>query len=105
MSGVELPDQLMRVKWLQSLLTKVRFKHVMNVLYSDSQSAIHFAKNSAFHSRTRHITILYHFIRPLLEDGMLTLVKIHNNKNPTYMLTKALIAENLELCVASMGQG
>ena len=105
MSGVELPDQLMRVKWLQSLLTKVRFKHVMNVLYSDSQSAIHFAKNSAFHSRTRHITILYHFIRPLLKSGVLTLVKIHDNKNPTYMLIKALIAENLELCLASVGQG
>ena len=38
MSGVELPDQLTRVKWLQNLLTEVRFKHVMNVLYSDSQS-------------------------------------------------------------------
>ncbi|RVX12097.1 Cytochrome P450 82C4 [Vitis vinifera] len=37
--------------------------------------------------------------------GVLTLVKIHDNKNPTYMLTKALIAENLELCLASVGQG
>ena len=54
---------------------------------------------------TRHITILYHFIRPLLKSGVLTLVKIHDNKNPTYMLTKALIAENLELCLASVGQG
>uniref|UniRef100_A0A803MU96 CCHC-type domain-containing protein n=1 Tax=Chenopodium quinoa TaxID=63459 RepID=A0A803MU96_CHEQI len=39
-------------------------------------SAIHLAKNSAFHSRTKHIGIRYHFIRSLLEDEVLTLKKI-----------------------------
>lgn len=32
-------------------------------LYSDSESVIHLAKNSAFHSRTKHIRIRYHFIQ------------------------------------------
>ena len=53
--------------WLQSLLAELGFDQVMNVLHSDSQSAIHLAKNSAFHSRTKHIDLRYHFIRSLIE--------------------------------------
>ena len=41
--------------WLQGLLAELGFKQVLNVLHSDSQNAIHLAKNSAFHSRTKHI--------------------------------------------------
>jgi ATP-binding cassette subfamily B (MDR/TAP) protein 1 len=62
--------------WLQGLLIELGFKQEMNVLHSDSQSAIHLAKNSAFHSRTKHIDLRYHFIRSLIKDGVLKLVKI-----------------------------
>jgi hypothetical protein len=48
--------------WLHGLLTELGFEQEMNVLHSDSQSAIHLAKNSAFHSRTKHIDLRYHFI-------------------------------------------
>ncbi len=89
--------------WLQGLLTELGFEQKMNVLHSDSQSAIHLAKNSAFHSRTKHIDLCYHFIRSLIEDGVLKLVKIAGSKNPTDMLTKPATMEKLELCAASMG--
>ena len=49
---------------------------MMNVLHSDNQSAINLAKNSTFHSRIKHIALCYYFIKSLLEDGVLTLVKI-----------------------------
>jgi len=63
---------------LQGLLTELGFIQ-QSVLYSDSQSAIHLAKNSTFHSRTKHIGLRFHsrtkhiglrynFIRSLLED-------------------------------------
>jgi len=75
----------------------------MNVLHNDSQSAIHLAKNSAFHSRTKHIDLRYHFIRSLIEDEVLKLVKIVRSKNPAGMLTKPVTTEKLELCAASVG--
>jgi hypothetical protein len=75
----------------------------MNVLHSDSQSAIHLVKNYAFHSRTKHIDLRYHFIRSLIEDGVLKLVKITGSKNPADMLTKPVTTEKLELCATSMG--
>ncbi|KAL5743139.1 hypothetical protein ACOSP7_029871 [Xanthoceras sorbifolium] len=89
--------------WLQGLLIELGFSQGKNVLYSDSQSAIHLAKNSAFHSRTKHIGLRYHFIRSLLEDEVLTLEKIHGSKNPADMLTKAVTTEKLKLCSASVG--
>jgi len=74
-----------------------------NRLYCDSQSAIHLAKNSAFHSRTKHIKLKYHFIRPALEDGELKLEKIHTSQNPADMLTKVVTREKLSSCSVSVG--
>ncbi|KAL5772578.1 hypothetical protein ACOSP7_012184 [Xanthoceras sorbifolium] len=89
--------------WLQGLLTELGFRQGKNVLYSDSQSAIHLVKNSILHSRTKHIGLRYHFIRSLLEDEVLTLEKIHGSKNPANMLTNVVTIKKLKLCSASIG--
>jgi hypothetical protein len=64
-------------------------------LYCDSESAIHLAKNLAFHLNTKHIQLRYHFILYVLEDGHLMLEKIHTSQNPAYMLTKGVTKEKL----------
>ena len=74
-----------------------------SILFSDSQSAIHLAKNAIFHSRTKHIDIQYHFIRSLLEEKQFTLEKIHTNDNPTDMFTKVVTVEKLKSCSAFVG--
>ncbi|KAL5789646.1 hypothetical protein ACOSQ2_004534 [Xanthoceras sorbifolium] len=75
---------------------------VINVLHNDNQSTIHLAKHSIFHSRTKHIRLCYHFNRPLLDDEVITIVKIQESKNPAEMLTKPVTTEKLELCAASI---
>ena len=65
--------------WLQRFPDELGRKQELGRLYSDSQSAIHLAKNSTFHSRTKHIHLKYHFIRSVLEDGELKLEKIHTS--------------------------
>jgi hypothetical protein len=72
-------------------------------LYCDSESAIHIAKKSAFHSKTKNIQLRYHFIRSALEDGNLKLEKIHTNQNPADMLTKGVTREKLSSCSVSIG--
>ncbi|KAL5777409.1 hypothetical protein ACOSP7_010335 [Xanthoceras sorbifolium] len=89
--------------WLQSFLGELGKKQEDNVLYCDSQSAIHLAKNPSFHSRTKHIQLRYHFIRSLLEDGILKLEKISGAQNPADMLTKTVTTDKLKLCSASVG--
>jgi hypothetical protein len=89
--------------WLQGLLTELGFMQEKSALYSDSQSAIHLSRNSAFHSRTKHIGLRYHFIRSLLEDEVITLIKIQGSKNPADMLTKVVTIDKLKLCSTSVG--
>jgi len=48
--------------WLQRFMGELGKDHDMGTLYNDSQSSIHLANNSAFHSRTKHIQLKYHFI-------------------------------------------
>jgi hypothetical protein len=69
-------------------------KQENNRLYCDSEIAIHLAKNSTFHSKTKHIQFRYHFTRFILEDGQLKLEKIHTSQNPADMLTKGVTKEN-----------
>jgi hypothetical protein len=89
--------------WLQRFMEELGKKQENSQLYCDSQSAIHLAKNSAFHLKTKHIQLRYHFIRSTLEDGQLKLEKIHTSQNPTDMLTKGVTREKLSSYSVSVG--
>ncbi|CAM8987567.1 unnamed protein product [Rhodiola kirilowii] len=91
--------------WLQNFLCELGKEQGGSTLYSDSQSAIHLAKNPELHSRTKHIELKYHYIRHLLERKILQLIKIDGSKNPADMFTKAVTLEKLKLCMASTGLG
>ena len=41
--------------WLHGFLDELGKKQEMGILHSDSQSAIFLVKNSAFHSKSKHI--------------------------------------------------
>ena len=84
--------------WMQGFMEELGKKQADCKLYSDSQSTIHLAKNSAFHSRTKHIDIRYYFICSLLEDGSIALKNIHTSENPADILTKVVTREKLKLC-------
>ena len=89
--------------WLHGFLDELGKKQEMGILHSDSQSVIFLAKNSAFHSKSKHIQTKYHFIRYLVEDKLVILEKICGSKNPTDMLTKGVTIEKLKLCAVSIG--
>ena len=89
--------------WLHGFLDELGKKQEMGILHSDSQSAVFLAKNSAFHSKSKHIQTKYHFIRYLVEDKLVILEKICGSKNPANMLTKGVTIKRLKLCAASIG--
>jgi hypothetical protein len=41
----------------------------LSPVYCDSQSALHIARNPAFHSKTKHMGVQYHFVRDVVEEG------------------------------------
>ncbi|CAA0832630.1 cysteine-rich RLK (RECEPTOR-like protein kinase) 8 [Striga hermonthica] len=87
---VAVTEAAKELVWLQNFLNELGRPQKDVALYSDSQSAIHLAKNPAFHSRTKHIEVKYHFIRQLLEKKMLQLKKVRGDRNPADMLTMAI---------------
>jgi hypothetical protein len=76
--------------WLQRFMEELGKKKENNRLYCDNESAIHLAKNSTFHSKTKHIQLL-------------KLEKIHTSQNPADMLTKGVTREKLSSCSVSVG--
>ena len=66
--------------WLQRFMDELGKKLENSRVYSDSQIVIHLAKNSTFHSKTKHIQIKYHFIRYILEDELLKLENIYTKR-------------------------
>jgi len=54
------------------------------VVFLDSQSSIHLTKNNAYHSKTKHISFKYHYVRDTVTAGEITARKIHTSENPEF---------------------
>jgi arginyl-tRNA--protein-N-Asp/Glu arginylyltransferase len=59
------------VLWMKNFLQELEHKQEKYNLFCDNQSAIHLAKNSSFHSRTKHIDVRYHWIREVVSSKLL----------------------------------
>jgi hypothetical protein len=59
------------VLWMKNFLQELEHKQEKYNLFYDNQSAIHLAKNSCFHSRTKHIDVRYHWIREVVSSKLL----------------------------------
>ena len=91
------------VLWMKNFLQELGMKQEKYVLFCDSQSAIHLAKNSSYHSRTKHIDVRYHWIRDVVSSKLLKLEKIHTDDNGSDMMTKILPNEKLQACCKVAG--
>jgi len=69
--------------WLQGLLNDLVIDQDLLMINCDSMSAIYLVKNQVYHVRTKHIDIRLHFIREILDEGDIELLKIHTKENLT----------------------
>jgi hypothetical protein len=69
----------------------------------DSQSAIILAKNLAYYSKTKHIDVQCHFVREMVEENKVLLMKLDTLKNVVDSLTKSMSPKKLCWCKGSMG--
>ena len=79
---------------LNNFMKELGKEQVTPSLHIDSQSGIYLVNNLVYHDRTKYIDMRYHFIRILLKDDVLSLVKIHTSQNPADMLTKVVMTKS-----------
>ena len=77
--------------WLQKLFSEL-FGHVIDtfVILCDNQNGIRLSENPVFHDRSMHIYIWYHFIRDMVQRGVVRLNHIGTNDQVVNILTKPL---------------
>lgn len=85
--------------WLRGLLGDLGVTQECVSLMCDSQSAIHLAKNQVHHARTKHIDVRYHFVRDVIEEGRISLAKVHTDENSADMLTKVVSGGKFQHCL------
>jgi len=54
----------------------------------DSMSAIYLAKNQVYHARTKHIDVRFHFVREILDEGDIELLKFTQRRIPQISLLR-----------------
>eukprot|EP00253_Pinus_taeda_P015425 PITA_15425 len=91
------------VIWLKGLFGEFGRLHGNIKLFCDSQSAIHLANNLAYDSKSKHISIKYHFVRQVTTERGVSLQKVHTKENCVDMFTKPVLLEKLCWCLASLG--
>jgi hypothetical protein len=83
--------------WLQILFSGIRLVQQAIRIDCDSQSAIFLAKNLTYHSKTKHINIQYHFVRDMVEEKKVLLMKVDTLKNFADSLKKSVSTEEVLL--------
>ena len=60
------------------------------VIYYDNTSAMNISKNSVMHTKTKDISIKYHYLRKLVQDKAVRLEYVNTKENIDDIFTKAL---------------
>jgi hypothetical protein len=60
-------------------------------------------RTPTYHSKTKHIDVQYHFVRDMVEEKKVLLMKVDTLKNVADSLTKSVSTENFSWCRGSMG--
>jgi hypothetical protein len=67
--------------WLQIFCSGIGLVQQVVRIYCDSQSAMFLVKNPTYHSKKKHIDIQYHFVRDMVEENKVLLMKVDTLKN------------------------
>lgn len=102
---VAVTDAFKEAIWLQGLLKEIQLLQDKVTVFSDSQSAIHLSKNPVYHERTKHVEVRYHYVRDLIANGIVSILKVLTKDNPADMGTKTLTATKFKHCFNLLNVG
>ncbi|GJT79072.1 retrovirus-related pol polyprotein from transposon TNT 1-94 [Tanacetum coccineum] len=92
-----------QVLWMRSQLTDYGFGFNKIPMYCDNKSAIALCCNNVQHSRSKHIDIIFHFIKEQVENGVIELYFFNTEYQLADIFTKALGRERIEFLINKLG--
>jgi hypothetical protein len=77
--------------WIRQLLTELGYKPKdASRLLCDNTAAVLLSADQAFHNRTKHLDVRYHWIRERVENGEIVVTRVASSDNIADGFTKAL---------------
>lgn len=88
--------------WIDRLMVDIWSKSENPSMFVDNQSAIRLIKNMELHKRTKHIDVMYNFIREKFHDGFFALSYVDTNNQIADIFTKPLPRHKFQTFRSSM---
>nr|GEV05316.1 retrovirus-related Pol polyprotein from transposon TNT 1-94 [Tanacetum cinerariifolium] len=92
-----------QILWMRSQLSDYGLGFNKIPMYCDNKSAIALCCNNVQHSRSKHIDIIYHFIKEQVENGVIELYFVNTEYQLADLFTKALGRERIEFLINKLG--
>ena len=90
--------------WLRKLLSDLFDLQLdATCIYYDNQSCVKLSKNPVFHNKSKHIEIKYHYIRDMVQRGVVKLQYVATDKHIADVLTKPLARVKFEYFREKLG--
>lgn len=94
---------LAELTWLNRLLHDLSAPPVLPIpLHSDSQAALHIARNHVFHERTKHVELDRHFVCQQYLSDLISLTFVPSSSKVTDIFTKPLSDPSHKLILCKM---
>ena len=81
------------------MITELGQRQESLTVFCDSQGAIHLSKHQVFHEKSKHIDVRMHFVRDVISEGSVKVLKIATEENPADMLTKTVPSDKFDHCL------
>ena len=85
-----LSDCSRQVVWIRSIFSEIGYSFSPIPICGDNDGSLFMASNPVTESRSKHIDIRYHYIREVIEQGLVKVFHIDGKNNPADMFTKNL---------------
>lgn len=83
--------------WLKGMLQELEIVNEEGIdIMCDNSSAIKLSRNPVMHRRTKHIDVRYHYLRNLVNEGVLKLVFCGTNDQVADIMTKPIKLDQYE---------
>ena len=80
--------------WVRGYKTLISELYLLPIsaidIHTDNKGALDLALNPVYHSRTKHIDIESHWVREVLESGLIGVARVSSALNASDFLTKSL---------------